>query len=217
MCAGRLNHGNTLAIDGGHQDGAGGWFRRTLPVESVKVLRRVLQDLLQAAFGDGNAGQVGYGLDRIEERILHGGFDQAPLEFVGERTGGQSQRPVQGKDAGRAGAGVAHADEFHGSKDGGERSGAQAAVRVEHRAVCLFQLQGRPYISVAALLQMGLEEKALDLAAFGLLLGLDLVERELEGTGGCQPGLKLGELDICRAGISRETSCSCHVLTVISP
>jgi hypothetical protein len=28
---------------------------------------------------------------------------------------------------------------------------------------------------------MGLEEKALDLAAFCLLLGLDLVERELEG------------------------------------
>ena len=39
---------------------------------------------------------------------------------------------------GRAGAGVAHADEFHGSKDGGEGSGAQPAMRVEHRAVCLF-------------------------------------------------------------------------------
>jgi len=37
---------------------------------------------------------------------------------------------------------------------------------------------------------MGLEEKALDLAAFYLLLGFDLVERELEGTGGCQPGLQ---------------------------
>jgi len=37
---------------------------------------------------------------------------------------------------------------------------------------------------------MGLEEKALDLAAFGLLLGLDLVEGELEGAGGCQPGLQ---------------------------
>src|SRR5258706_14813598 len=28
--AGRLNHGNTLAIDGGHQDSAGGGLRRTL-------------------------------------------------------------------------------------------------------------------------------------------------------------------------------------------
>jgi hypothetical protein len=52
------------------------------------------------------------------------------------------------------------------------------------------ELQSRTYISVAAMLQMGLEEKALDLAAFGLLLGLDLVERKLEGTGGCQPGLQ---------------------------
>ena len=197
--AGRLDHGNALAIDGGHQDGAGGGLRRTLPVKSVKVLRRIRQDLLQAAFGDGNAGQVGYGLDRIEERILHGGLDQAPLEFVGERAGGQSQRPIQGKDAGRAGAGVAHADEFDGSKDGGERAGAQPAMRVEQLAVCLFELQGGSHISVAAMLQMGLEEQALDLAAFVLLLGLDLVEGELEGAGGCQPGLKQSELNKRRA------------------
>ena len=83
--AGRLDHGNTLAIDGCHQDGAGGGLRRTLPVEGVKVLRRIREDLLQAAFGDGNAGQAGYGLDRILERILHGGFNQAALEFVRER------------------------------------------------------------------------------------------------------------------------------------
>ncbi len=137
MRAGRLNHGNTLAIDGGHQDSAGGGLRRTLPVEGVKILRRIRQDLLQAAFGDGNAGQVGYGLNRIEERILHGGFDQTPLEFVGERTGRQSQRPVQRKDAGRAGAGVAHADEFDGSKHGGESAGAQPPMGVEQFAVLL--------------------------------------------------------------------------------
>ena len=90
-------------------------------------------------------------------------------------------------------------------------------MRVEHRAICLFQLQGRPYISVAAMLQMGLEEKALDLAAFDLLLGLDLVERELESAGGCQPGLQQGELNKRRSRISRKTSCCRHVLTVISP
>jgi hypothetical protein len=89
-------------------------------------------------------------------------------------------------------------------------------VRVEHRAIFLFELQSRPHISVAAMVQMGLEEKALDLAAFGLLLGFDLVERELEGVGGCQPGLHLGELDI-RRGVSREISCCCHILTVILP
>ena len=35
------------------------------------------------------------------------------------------------------------------------------------------------------------------LAAFGLLLGLDLVEGELQGAGGCQPGLEQSELDSC--------------------
>jgi hypothetical protein len=88
-------------------------------------------------------------------------------------------------------------------------------VRVEHHAVCVFQLQSRPYISVAAMLQMGLEEKALDLAAFGLLLGLDLMERELEGAGGCQPRLQQGELKQRRSRVRGKTGCSRHVLTVI--
>jgi hypothetical protein len=87
-------------------------------------------------------------------------------------------------------------------------------MRVEYLTVLLLELQGRSDISVAAVLEVGLEEQALDLAAFGLLERLDLVERELEGTGGSQPGLKLRELDISR-GVSRERSCSRHILTVI--
>src|SRR5208283_2823200 len=133
----------------------------------------------------------------------------------GERPRGQGQRLIERKDARRAGSGVAHTDEFDGSKDGGKGSGAQTAVRVERRAICLFQLQSRSHISVPAMLQMGLEEKALDLAAFGLLLGLDLVERELESAGGCQPGLQQRELNKRRSGIARKTSCSRHILTVI--
>jgi len=147
-------------------------------VESVKVPGGIRKDLLQTAFGDGNAGQLGNGLNRFQKRVLNGGPDQAPLEFVGERPGGQGQRLVEREDAGRARPGVAHTDEFHGAKDGGKRSSAQTAVRVKHRTVFLFELQSRPHISVAAMVQMGLEEKALDLAAFGLLLGFDLVERE---------------------------------------
>jgi hypothetical protein len=60
---------------------------------------------------------------------------------------------------------------------------------VEHLTVLLLEEQGRPHISIAPMLQVSLEEQALDLAAFGLLLGFDLVEGELEGGGGCQPGL----------------------------
>ena len=93
-------------------------------------------------------------------------MNQAPLEFVGERPCWQDQRLVEREDAGPAGTGVAHTDEFDGSKDGGQGSGAQTAVRVEHHAVWQLELQSRPHISVMAMLQMGLEEQALDLAAF---------------------------------------------------
>jgi hypothetical protein len=61
---------------------------------------------------------------------------------------------------------------------------------VKHLTVLLWKEQRRPHISVAAMLQVSLEEEALDLAALGLLLGLDLVEGELQGAGGGQPGLK---------------------------
>jgi hypothetical protein len=77
---------------------------------------------------EGDAGQLGNGLHRFQKRVLYGGLDQAALEFVGERPCGQGQRLVERKDARRAGPGVAHADEFHGSKDGGKGSGAQTAV-----------------------------------------------------------------------------------------
>jgi len=125
------------------------------------------------------------------------------------------QRLVEREDARPAGPGVAHTNEFHGSKDGGKGSGAQTAVRVEHCTARPLELQSRPHISVAAELQMGLEEQALDLTAFSLLLGFDLVERELEGVGRRQPGLQQEELNQCRSRINRETSCCCHVLTVI--
>ncbi|MGD0774315.1 MAG: hypothetical protein ABSC05_15990 [Candidatus Solibacter sp.] len=168
-----------------------------MPVKGVKVLRGIRQDLLQAALGDGHAGQVGHGLNRFQERVLHGSFDQAPLEFVGEGAGRQGQRLIEWKDAGRAGAGVAHADEFHGSEDGGERAGAQSAMGVERVPVLLVEAQGRSNIAVAAMLQVGLEEQAVHFAAFGLLLGFDLVEGQLESTGGGQPGLEQSELDSC--------------------
>jgi hypothetical protein len=132
-----LDHRNALAIDGCYEDGAGSRLRRTLPVKGVEVLRHIGQDLLQTAFGDGHAGQVGYGLDRIEERILHGGLDQTALEFVRERAGGQSQSPIQGKDTGHAWAGVAQANQFDGSKDGSERACAQSPVRVGHHVAVL--------------------------------------------------------------------------------
>jgi hypothetical protein len=45
------------------------------------------------------------------------------------------------------------------------------------------------------MLQVSLEEQSLHLAAFGLLQRLDLVEGELEGAAGCQPGLEQSEFE----------------------
>jgi hypothetical protein len=67
-------------------------------------------------------------------------------------------------------------------------------MRVEQRSILLLELQSGSHISIATMLQVGLEEQALDLAALDVLLGLDLVEGKLEGAGGCQPGLKQREL-----------------------
>jgi hypothetical protein len=120
-------------------------------------------------------GQVGYGSDRIEERILHGGLDQTPLEFIRKRARGQSESPIEGKDAGAARAGVTHADEFNGSKDRSQRAGAQPPMGVEQFAVLLLEVQRGTHIPIAALLQVGLEKQALHLAASGLLLALNLV------------------------------------------
>jgi hypothetical protein len=140
--------------------------------------------------GDRNTSQVGDGLDGIQERTLHGGFDQTPLKFVGERAGGQSQRPIQRKDTGHAGARVAHTNEFDRSKDGGESASAQPAMRVEQVAVLVLEVERGTHIPIAALLQMGLEKQSLYLAAFGLLLALNLVEGKLQGVAGSQPGLE---------------------------
>jgi hypothetical protein len=62
--------------------------------------------------------------------------------------------------------GVAHTDDFDGSKYGGEGARAQSAMGVEHM---VWKVQRRSHISVATILQVGWEEEALHLAAFGLL------------------------------------------------
>jgi hypothetical protein len=88
---------------------------------------------------------------------------------------------------------------------------------VEHLAFLLREEQGQSDVSIAALLQVGLEEQALDLAALVLLLGLDLVKGELEDGGGCQPGLEQRELQSRWCSVRRDRGCCCHMLTVVLP
>jgi hypothetical protein len=51
------------------------------------------------------------------------------------------------------------------------------------------------HISIAAALDMSLEQQTLHLAALGLLLGFNLVERELQGVAGSQPSLQQSEFE----------------------
>ena len=84
-------------------------------------------------------------------------------------------------------------------------------------AVLLMEVQSGSHISVAALLQVGLKEQALHLAAPGLLLGFDLVEGELKGAAGCEPGLQQSELDSGRRGFAGGGGCGLHIITVLLP
>ena len=56
-----------------------GGSNRVLLVESIKILSRIRQELFQAAFGDGNAGQLANGLNGFQKRVLYGCLDQAAL------------------------------------------------------------------------------------------------------------------------------------------
>jgi hypothetical protein len=117
-CAAGLDHGNALAINRRHQNRAWGVRQGALTVEGVKVVSRIRQDLFQAALGNGYAGQLSDGQNRFQERVLHGGFDQAPLKLVGEGSRGQGQRAIERINARCAIAGVAHTVNLHRTEDG---------------------------------------------------------------------------------------------------
>ena len=73
-------------------------------------------------------------------------------------------------------------------------------MSVQHLAGRLWDAQRRPDISVTAELEMSLKQQALHLDAFGLLLGLDLVEWELEGGTRRQPSFQQSEFAGCWSG-----------------
>src|SRR5689334_15928028 len=84
---------------------------------------------------------------------------------------------------------------LHRPKDGFQGAGSEPAMGIRHRTGRMWDVQRRSHISIAAALDMSLEQQALHLAALGLLLRFNLVEWELQRTGGCQPSLQQGELE----------------------
>ena len=61
---------------------------------------------------------------------------------------------------------------------------------VPHLAGSLGDAQSRAHIPVAAELEMGWKQQALHLAPFGLLLRLNPMEGEVQGSWGRQPSLQ---------------------------
>ena len=100
-----------------------------------------------------------------------------------EHTRRQSQPCIQGIDAVGARVGITHADNLDRSEDGLEGAGAEPAMRVQHSVVPLPDTQSGTHVSVAATLQVRLQQQALHPAAFGLLLALDLVQGEFPVDG----------------------------------
>lgn len=152
-------------------------------VEGIKVLCRIGEDSFQAAFGYGDAGELGDAINGFLEirngsanrRSLHGGQNRVFLEFVGKATGRKLQVSIQRINAVAAGSGVPQADDRNRPKDGLEPAGVDTATGVERRLVGLLDRQGWAYVTDAAELDVNLEEQALQFAPLGVLLGLDLV------------------------------------------
>jgi hypothetical protein len=88
---------------------------------------------------------------------------------------------------------VAHTVNLHWTEDGFQTSQAASAMGVQHLAGRLRGTQGRPHASVVAELEVSLKHQTLQLAPFGLLLSLDLVNWKVQGGKGSQPSLQRSE------------------------
>ena len=88
--AGWLDDGNALAVNGDDEDRSGrrGRVGGALGVEGIEILRSVLEDLFEAAHGDGQPAGVQNPIDGLAQRALDGSLNQALLEFIGEGASG---------------------------------------------------------------------------------------------------------------------------------
>ena len=86
-----------------------------------------------------------------------------------------------------AGSGVAQARDVDRAEDGLQPAGVQPPVGVQDWPDALVNPQGEAHRSLTSLLDVRLEEQALHLAPFLLLLALDLMQGELQGLRRSQP------------------------------
>src|SRR5229473_8046757 len=97
---------------------------------------------------------------------------------------------------------VTDAVDVDGAKDGLQSPALETAMSVEEGGL-FCDTQGLADITIAALLDVSLEEQTLQVTSLELLLALDLMQGELQGGRGRQPGLQRREL-LPGAGGSRQ-------------
>jgi hypothetical protein len=81
------------------------------------------------------------------------------------------------------------------TEDRFQAAGAEPPSSVQDLAARLWDTQRGSHISVAAELEMSLQQQALHLAPPDLLLRLNLIERELEGVARRQPSFQRSEFE----------------------
>src|SRR5258708_40119105 len=81
-----------------------------------------------------------------------------------------------------------------GAKDCLQGPAVETAVGVKESGGLFCDAQGRADITIAALLDVSLEKQSLQVTSLEFLLALDLMQGELQGGRGGQPGLQRREL-----------------------
>jgi hypothetical protein len=125
---------------------------------------------------------------------LDSGFDHAFLEFVGERAARQLHGFIERMDAADPVSTVTDTVDVDGAKDCLQSPALATAVGVEEGGGLFCDAQGRADITVAALLDVRLEEQSLQVTSLELLLPLDLMKGKLQSRRGRQPCLQGREL-----------------------
>lgn len=156
---------------------------------------------------NGEAGGFQDASRGFAEWSLDSGIDQSFLEFVGEGSFWQLQRFVERMNAWFSLATVGHAVNVDLAEYGFESPPLQSAMSKQGDGVVLRNAEGGTNIAGTAKVHMGLQQKALDLAAFENLLLFDEMERRGLSSGRSEP---LFEVVKSAVGI-------CHIITVVLP
>ena len=195
LCQLGLHHGDALAVDGADEDVALGELARgtSVLVEAVDVTGGVDHDLLGAAFGDADPGQLPDCVHGLVERSAHRGPGQVALDLVAEATSRQAQLGVEGVEALMPGSTVADPGDAELAHHGHDAPGVQPLVGKAHPLSGLLQHEGRADVSDTTGVDVRLQRPSADLSDLRDRLPLELVESEASAAGPLQVALQLTE------------------------